>query len=127
MAITLTSNLPLPPVSRLRVVNVQIDDANAIATVTVQAGGAGGRLYNQYSITVVDAPAAGIGLQVNASPATFDDLITVVQQLVVANGFTALEAAYRGAASRAAAFRAVEQRLLTDGWLVQPGLAGTVS
>jgi hypothetical protein len=118
LTIALTTNVPVPNINRLLITRISIDNVNAVAQLHVRALGVGGKIYGEYDLTVVDAPAMSTGLGVNAGSLTYADGLVAVAQMSIANGFTNAESAYRAAAGgRGGAFRALEQQGLTDGWL----------
>jgi hypothetical protein len=124
--ITLTDPIVVPNLTRIRAVRWQPDDAAAAGVVTleVRSPPATNRLYGTFDLVVANAPVAGKRLVINGLTSRYDDLVRTEGTFVVTSGFDQIETAYRSAANRAAAFRAVESKLLELGY-VQP--AGTVS
>lgn len=123
--ITLTTPVPQPNVTRVRAISVVLNDAGSFGYVTLQllSPPAGGRSLERV-VQITNGPCDR--LIVNATPKAWDDTVTVDQtQVIVANGFDQLEAAYNGA-SRAARFRAVETALISMG-VISSALSGAVS
>lgn len=131
MTLNLTTAVAVQNVPKLRVMDAYIDD-NGTAIVRVEARGVGspGKLYGIYTCYIVDSdgtPAtASMGLMLAAVSVTYQDAFKVAPQLPIPLGATHIGAVLDGAGSRANKLKAIENLGLTDGWFVQPGLAGTV-
>jgi hypothetical protein len=132
MTLNLTTAIAVQNVPKLRVMDAYIDD-NGVAIVRVEARGVGapGKLYGNYVLSIVNGdgtPAtASTGLQLAAVSVTYQDAIRLAPQLQIPSGATHIGDVLDGSGSRAVKMRAVETLGITDGWLVQPGFAGTVS
>ena len=133
--ITLTTPVPIPNLTRSRVIAVILDDPQSTASVQVTIGAGGGRNLPTVSLAIRNTqlvggvPVAGTtsdGLAVNGAPTSLvGDLLERVA-VTTPTGYDTIEAAYRSGGNKNAAFRAVEQALLTLG-IFGSGLGGSVS
>jgi hypothetical protein len=107
---TLTTPIAIPNIVKMHVVSVQLDSDALVASLTVNAQGAGNVSYGNYSLTVRDGTSTGI--RANATPISYADRL----ELFSANtptGFTDLVTVYTG--NIAARNRAAETALITAG------------
>lgn len=132
MTLNLATAIVVPNVPKIRVMDAYIDD-NGVALVRLEARGTGspGKLYGIYTCSIVNGdgtPAtASTGLQVAAVSVSYQDAIRAAPRLQIPNGATNIGNVLDGSGNRAAKMRAIETLGIADGWLVQPGFAGTVS
>ena len=122
--ITLTAAIAVPNIQRVKISEVLFFDASSAAVVkgAVLSSPANNR-SKLFELTIKNGLCDVLGP--NPTPTRFDeDLVVSYQAITVAAGYDNLEAAYRGGANKAAAFRAVESRGIADAWLV---LVGAVS
>lgn len=125
--VTITAPVTVPNITRWKVARFVPADDVGIASIVIDilSPVAGGR-SRQLTVVARNAGASDV-LQKKAAPTRWDDDVEVVQSAItVANAYDTIEAAYRGAATKAAAYRAVETQLLALG-LVHAALTGAVS
>lgn len=128
---TLTTPIAIPNVTKIKAASVLLFDESSLAriTVLVLSPGATPRT-KRMELTVGNAGAELAGPQSttvtkNLAPVAFDDDVVYGAPLSIADGYDQIEAAYRGGVNKAAAFRAVEQKL-ADLHIIDATLAGTV-
>jgi len=127
MTCTLTTPIAVPNVTRWRVLAPPVlsdDGTQAVVRVRFDSPPASGRRLGPFEILARNT-GTSVGLALAAAPEKFDDMVTSVY-LTVPNAADTIEAAYRGAGTKAAALRAVEAALLSTG-LVAAALTGAVS
>lgn len=128
--ITLTTPIAVPNITRVRVTEVALFDASSTARIKLQVLSPGGTpRAKDFEILVTNGATAddtSSTLAINATTSAFDGDVVPGGRLRVVNGYDQVEAAYRAAANKAAAFRAVETLLLSLN-LLPSQLGGTVS
>lgn len=126
--LTLTTPIAVPNVTRIQVLAVDFDEDAEVAFVTIEARSppATGLQYAKVRLRVANAPAMSHRLARNAEPTDYTNALVLVSQAPIANGYTALAAAWFGAANKAARRSAAETQGLASGW-IDASLAGTVA
>lgn len=123
--IQLTSNIPVPNITRIRLRRPQIDDVAGILRAEVEVGGAAGRIYTVLQLEVRNGGPCN-GVQAAPAPVRFDDF---VQGFTLAGDAPGVATAYDDAVG---AFVGPTMNARLDGletWAIGLGLlpAGTVS
>lgn len=134
MTCTLTNAILVPNINRWKVIDVPLFDEAKIARVKIRVLSIGTppRTKDFEIIINNDTPPANgmqagrtLTLKKNPAPIKFDDDVIYGPGIVVETGYDQIEAAYRGAPTKAAALRAVEQKLIDLG-IVDASISGTV-
>ena len=122
--IALTAPLTVANVTRIRGSAPTLFDEQGFARITVTVLSPGATpLAQVFEIAATNGSCTGI--RKNPTPSGWNDLIQTFQ-LTSATAYDQVEAAYRGAGSKAVGIRAVEAKLLELG-IIDASLAGTVS
>jgi hypothetical protein len=110
--ITLTSNISIPNINRIRVKKVAFDQDATTAFIDVLALMVGGNTYSPYQIQI--ANGSSVGLRANAAPTGATDELQLFS-LTTATGYTTVFNAYNGNGSNAVKNQAVETALISLG------------
>lgn len=124
MAITLTTPIAVPNITRIKVADVLLFDSANVAKINVEALStpANGR-RKSFQLEVANGKSQSIAK--NVASTQFDDDVVYSGRIDTATGYDQVEAAYRSGANKAAAYRAVETALLALG-VIDATLTGTV-
>jgi hypothetical protein len=132
--ITLTTPVAIPNATRLEVADVQFDEDQSIATVTLRLRTPPATDLPGPAIVLYIADGAGTPQTASmkiaraGSPSGIHNAATVVTQVNIVNGFTSLRTAWYAASpsTKAARRRAAETQGLADGW-IDASLTGSVA
>jgi hypothetical protein len=125
--VTLTTPITVPNLTRARLSRPDIDEDASVLTLRAEVGGAGGRIYGVYTLTIANGQAQGV--RATAAPAGWGDVVQVFTRTTadlpgIATAYTdAVSAFLAGGGALAARLRALETYLQSVGLLP----AGSVS